>query len=187
MDLGSISAGIAAVAALVTVYYARATVIEARKARGEASGAHAEELAREGELIDAIRLAHVEEVADRQLALERELWLQRLTEVGKLQDLLWQASDIARHEVDNPPPRIAGQTGTWTRLTGVLLRVEAALANLQQLGGPALPEIKQMASNGKQIGIHPGEVVSKTMSALEQTIFVANNDESLQPPGRGES
>jgi hypothetical protein len=39
-----IFSGIAAVATLVTVYYARATVSEARRARQEASVAHLEEI-----------------------------------------------------------------------------------------------------------------------------------------------
>ena len=37
-------------------------------------------------------------MAERQRALARELWLQRLMQLGKLQDLLWEAADIGRSD-----------------------------------------------------------------------------------------
>lgn len=182
MALSDLSSAVAALAALITVYYARATVLVARKARNEASAAHGEEMDREAQLLEITRAAHEQEMAERARALDRELWLQRLTQLGKLQDLLWEAADIARTEISNPPPRIAGQPGSWTRLTGVLLRVEGAVVILELLDGPPLSEIKQMAGNCRQIGVHPGQVVSETMGALERTLHLSENDAKFTAP-----
>jgi hypothetical protein len=181
--IGGLASGIAAVAALAALYYAHATVSEARKSRREASQAHAEAMAREEQLLEATRTAQAQEMAERQEVLAREMWLERIRQLGKLQDLLWEAADIGRHEIDNPPPRIAGQSGTWTRLTGVLLRVEAALVSLERLGGPALPEMKQMVMNCRQIGTPRGRVVSEAMSALQVTLRLSETDTSLLSPG----
>jgi hypothetical protein len=180
--IGDIASGVAAVAALLTVYYARATVSVARETRREASAAHNEEMAREAQLLEATRAAHEQEMAERQRALARELWLQRLLQLGKLQDLLWEAADIGRAEIADAPERIAGQPGTWTRLTGVLLRIEAALVSLELLGGPPLADIRQMVGNCRQIGVHPGRVVSETMSALERTVHLSENDANFSVP-----
>jgi len=182
MVIGDIASGIAALAALVTVYYARATVLQARDARREASAAHNEEMAREAQLLEATRAAHAQEMAERERALERELWLQRLAQLAKLQDLLWEAADVGRLEISTPPERIEGQVGTWTRLTGVLVRVEAALVSLEALGGPLLPEIRRMAIDCRQIGVHPGKVVSETMSALQITLHLAESDPTFKAP-----
>jgi hypothetical protein len=122
-------------------------------------------------------------MVERQEILAREMWFERLRQLGKLQDLLWEAADIARYEVDNPPPQIAGQTGTWTRLTGVLLRVEAAIINLEQIGGPALADMRQMTINCRQMNIHPGRVVSETMSALQITLHLMESDPAFSSSG----
>lgn len=181
--IGGLASGIAAVAALAALYYAHATVSEARKSRREASQAHAEAMAHEMQLLEATKTAQEQEMAERQTVLAKEMWLERLRQLGKLQDLLWEAADIGRREIDNPPPQIAGQLGTWTRLTGVLLRVEAALVSLEQLGGPVLPDMRQMVMNCRQIGTPPGRVVSEAMSALQVTLHLSETETSLLSPG----
>jgi hypothetical protein len=183
MVIGDIASGIAALAALVTIYYARATVLQAREARREASAAHSEEMDREAQLLEETQAAYEQEMAARKLALQRELWLQRLAQLGKLQDLLWEAADIARSEISNPPERIEGQPGTWTRLTGVLLRVEAGLVSLELLEGPSLPKIKQMAGECQQMHTPAARVVSETMSALQITLHLAESDAAFKAPG----
>lgn len=181
--IGGLASGIAAVAALAALYYAHATVSEARKSRREASQAHAEAMAHEIQLLEATKTAQEREIAERQKVLAREMWLERLRQLGKVQDLLWEAADIGRREIDNPPPQIAGQPGTWTRLTGVLLRVEAALVSLEQLGGPALPDMRQTVMNCRQIGTPPGRVVSEAMSALQVALHLSETETSLLSPG----
>jgi hypothetical protein len=182
MNIAEVASGIASLGALVTVYYARATVAEARKARSESAQAHGEEMDREAQLLRATITAHSEEMAERRGALERELWLERLRQLGKLQDLLWEAADIGRFEIENPPQQIAGQPGSWTRLTGVLLRVEAAVTSLERLEGPELSTIRQMTANCRQIGTPPGQVVSEAMSGLQVTLHLAESDPNFRSP-----
>jgi hypothetical protein len=100
-----------------------------------------------------------------------------------VQDLLWETADIARFEISNAPERIAGQPGTWTRLTGVLVRVEAALANLELLEGPSLPEIKQMTVNCRQMNTPPERIVSEAMNALASTLHLSESDATFKAPG----
>jgi hypothetical protein len=182
MPFAEISSGIAALAALVTIYYASKTVAEGRKARAEASAAHGEQMAQEERLLAAHAEAQKQEMVERERTFQRELWLQRLAQLGRLQDLLWEAGDVARMEISAAPPRIEGQPGSWTRLTGVLLRVEAALVSLELLDGPELSKIRQMAGNCRNIGVHPGQVVSETMSALSETLRLSENDPRFRPP-----
>jgi hypothetical protein len=182
MSLADIASGIASLAALVTVYYARATVGEARAARSESAQAHGEEMDREAQLLQATTTAHEQEMGERRHALERELWLERLRQLGKLQDLLWEAADVGRHEIEAPPQQIAGQPGSWTRLTGVLLRLEAAVVSLELIDGPDLAKVRQMAIECRQIRTPPGKVVSETMSALQVTLHLAENDPKFRPP-----
>jgi hypothetical protein len=63
--VGDISSGVAAAAALLAVSYARATVAVARETRREVSAAHNEEMTREGQLLEATRVAHEQEMAER--------------------------------------------------------------------------------------------------------------------------
>jgi hypothetical protein len=184
--VASIFSGVAALAALLTVYYARSTVTEARKARQEARQAHGEEMDREGQLLTATVTAHDREMAERERALERELWLQRLTQLGKVQDIVKETADIARYEVTNRPERIEGGIGTWTRVTGGLLRLEAAIVVLERLGGPELPEMRQTARDGRRMGNPPGPVVGAMMDALARLLHLSEQDASFQPPSRGE-
>ena len=184
MAIGDIASGIAALAALVTVYYARATVLQAREARREASAAHNEEMDREAQLLGATRAAHEQEMAAREHAVDRELWVQRLTQLGKIHDLLGETADIARFEISNPPERIEGQPGSWTRLPGALARVEAALVILERLGGPSLPETRQMTVNCRQMRTPPAQVAGEAMSALGRMQHLAENDPAFKVPGK---
>lgn len=177
-----IFSGIAALAALVTVFYARETVRESRRSRQEASAAHGEEMSREEQLLEATRTAHEQEMAERKRALERDLWVQRLTQLGKVQDLVKETADIARDEIADPPPKIDGGIGTWTRLTGALLRVEAALVILERLGGPTLPEMKRKVKEGRRMNTHPSQIVGDMMDILGRLLDLSVEDESFKEP-----
>jgi hypothetical protein len=100
-----------------------------------------------------------------------------------VQDLFKETADIARYEVANPPPKIEGGIGTWTRLTGALLRVEAALVILERLEGPSLPEIRQMTSDGRRMNTPPGRIVGEMMSALDRLLHLSEEDASFKPVG----
>lgn len=187
--VGSVAALIAAIAALVTVRFARDTVIEARRTREELRDDHAEEMRAHAEamtrqelLLNATRTASEQELLGHHQALARDLWLQRVTQIGRLQEQLGEAGDIARTEIANPPERIVGQPGTWTRLTSALARVEAAAVIFELLGGPPLDDVKQMAKEGRRMNTPPARVVGETMSALERTRNLAETDPSLKQP-----
>lgn len=180
--VADIISGIAALATLVAVYYARETVRESRKARQEASAAHGEEMTREAQLLEATRTAHEQEMTERRRAQERELRLERLRQLGRVQELLAVTSDIARHEIEHPPEKVAQQFGTWTRTTSGLARIEAALVILEQLGGPALPDVRQLTSALRMMNTPPQRIVGDMMGALAQSIALAENDESLREP-----
>src|SRR2546429_9937787 len=90
--IGSVGSAIAAVAALVTVWFARRTVTEARESRKESSAAHVEAMRQQAELLAATRTAHEREMAERARALASELVLQRLRQLDVVADLLRQTA-----------------------------------------------------------------------------------------------
>jgi hypothetical protein len=178
-----IASGIAAVAALLTVYYARATVSEARRSRNEASSAHTDEMNRAAQLLQATITAHEREMAERAEALARELWLQRLTQLGKVQELLGDAVEAARSEIgrrEAGSPMIASIGSTL--LSSALLRVEAAVVILTRLGGPALPDIRQMTEKGRDAGASLYEVEAEAVRAIAATRFLAETDDKFRRP-----
>ncbi len=139
-------------------------------------------MSREGQLLEATQTAHRQEMVDRKRALARELWLQRLTQLGRVHELLGETADIARIEIAHPPAKVAGGLGTWTRVTGALVRVEGALVILEQLEGPALDDIKQKAISLRRMNTPPELVVSEMMGALDQTRHLAQEHECFKPP-----
>src|SRR5437879_4714344 len=81
--VGSVSAVVAAAAALVAVWFARRTVLEARAGRREAHDAHAEEIREQTRLLEATTLAHEQEMAAREHASASEIVFQRLVQTGR--------------------------------------------------------------------------------------------------------
>lgn len=181
----TIASTIAILAALITLYYARATVREGRQARREASEANEEQLRHETRLLAETKAAHAHEVEARERSMERELWQQRLAQLGRVQELLGRAADTARDEIAEPPMPIEGQPGLWTRLPGVLTQAEAALVTLEQLGGPELSKIRRATVDLRHMRTPPAQVAGETMSALATTIHLAENDPSFRPPRQG--
>ena len=96
--VGGVTSVIAAGAALITVIYARATVVQARAARREAKDAHAEETRQQVQLLEATRLAHEQEMREREKALASEMFLQWLAHLGRVTDLRGEVADVARIE-----------------------------------------------------------------------------------------
>lgn len=183
MSAGDALTVIAVLAALLAVWYARATVLIAHETREDAATAHAEQMVQQAEQLLASTKAHEQEMFSRARQLDRDLWVQRLTRLGRLQDLLGETADIGRAEMEVPPPRIHGQPGTWTRVTGALLRVEAELSILELLGCELPSSIRETATECRRVGVQPGEVVSRTMSALQVVLHAAENNPPFKPPG----
>jgi hypothetical protein len=181
--VGEAATVVAAGAALVTVLFARATVRQAKDARKEQSEAHKEEMTKHAELLQATTAAHQQEMADRKRAFDAELALQRLAHLGRILELVGEVADLARADIAEAPPPTGIGRGTWTRVTGALARLEAAIVIYERLGGAALPpEVRQFSIEYRGSGTAPELVVGEAMSVLEKLKHLAETDASLAPP-----
>jgi hypothetical protein len=180
--VGGVASVVAAGAALVTVLYARATVVQARTARREAKDAHAEETRHQAQLLEATRMAHEQEMREREKALASEMFLQRLVHLGRVTDLLGEVADVARIEQVQPPPLIEGTPFKLTRTTGMLARLEATIVIFESLGGPPIAKAEQLSKEGRRANTPPMRIVGDAMSALDEITFLAkDNDRLVQP------
>lgn len=102
--MGGIASGLAAVAALVAILYARLTVHEAKLGREQSRAAHIEAVAEQKAAAQALACAHREEMTERHLAHEAELTMQRIVAIQQTSKLLLELIDVAREEAINPPP-----------------------------------------------------------------------------------
>ena len=177
---GDLAAVAAAAAALVTVTYARSTVLEARESRREAEEMHGEDLAAQRQLLASAATAHESEMAERRKALDAEITLQRLRQVGVVADLVGQVADIARAEAAEPPPMVEGAIFPLTRVPGALAKLSAALVILESLGGPQLIASENLARGGSAAGTPPMRVLGEATKALSELHSLIRNDESLQ-------
>jgi len=180
--VGGVASVIAAGAALVTVIYARATVVQARAARREARDAHAKETQQQTQLLEATRMAHQQEMKEREKALASEMFLQRLAHLGRVTDLLGEVADVARIEQAHPPPLIEGTPFRLTRTTGMLARLEAATVIFESLDGPSLVKAEQLSKECRRASTPPMKIVGDAMGALDEITFLAkDNDRLVQP------
>jgi predicted RNase H-like HicB family nuclease len=184
--VGSVAAVVAAGAALVTIWFARDTVTEARAERREASEAHIEEMRQQAQLLEATREAHEREMAERAKALRSELVMQRLAQLDRIADLLRETAHIAGDEEVHPPIRPdLGSPFTLSRLPGMLARVEAAVIILVALGGPPLDAAMQLATEDRMLGTPPRKVISDAMTALQAlNSLVKHHAALILPTGR---
>jgi hypothetical protein len=67
-------------------------------------------MTREVQVLEATRTAHEQEMAERERALARQLWLQRLTQLGKLQDLLWERPTL---DIPRSPTHRSESEDSW--------------------------------------------------------------------------
>jgi hypothetical protein len=167
--IGSVSSVIAAIAASVAVWLAKATVDEARASRRDGERGLAELLARQQTQLEAMSTAHHEEMTQRaeSLAAERELevirQLQRIA--GMLQDL----ADCARDESVNPP-RLVSEISPipLTRIPGLLARLQTAVESLRALAGPNLPGVLGTAEYGYNVGTPAIHFVGEAIAGLRE-------------------
>lgn len=149
--LGGISVVIAALAALVTIFFARSTVQEARLARRDN------------------HQAHEEEMAERAIALAAELRLQRIKQIEVVAEVLVDLIETARSEYIDPPPRTNPPMPFRATLIPTLLsRLGTALAILHSLEGPELPKAQQLAKQGFSVGTPPMNIVNDGAEALRE-------------------
>jgi len=88
VTVGDIATVVAAIAALVTVLYARQTVRESRTGRREASDDYRELMAEQRVANDMAQANAAAEMSDRSQALYTEITLQRMTQFERIGDLL---------------------------------------------------------------------------------------------------
>jgi hypothetical protein len=101
----------------------------------------------------------------------------QLLQLHKIMELVGETGDIARVEIAQPPAAIGvGVPGTWTRITGFLDRVEAAIVIYERLGGPELPAAaRQFARSARQLPTKPAQIVGESASVLHTITNFAEN------------
>lgn len=142
---------VAAVAALLAVYFARKTVGEAEEARRESRKAHAEEMAEMRAAGEAAAAQHRAEMAERQRAFDADLVLRRLAQLEQISALLLHLVEVARTEYFEPPPPLHLEGGakvvTTTRLPALQVvfrfapqrRIEGVIVRLGHGGASPWP------------------------------------------------
>jgi hypothetical protein len=194
--VGSIGSAVAAIAALVTVRFARQTVTEAKGGRKEARDAHAEEMRQQTQLLQATEAAHEREMEERERAFAYERVLQRLTEVGRIADLLTELANVTLVESGTIERQSmpAGTVAPLTHTAVVGQRLEVAVAALQSLGGgpgrelgEALEKAETLAKDSRQLPINEGTLTKircNVPNALDELCQSIKSDKSLHlPPG----
>jgi hypothetical protein len=180
--VGSLAAVVAALAALVTVWFARRTVMEARAGRREQHDAHTAEIHQQERLLNATVTAHEREMQERDRALAAELVLQRIAHLRGITNTLRQLSDLARDDIEYEPSTIPFTPIRLTRITGAIVHLRALLAMFESLGGPPLMQAQNLV-NTYSAGTPPGQVLGMAMNeAFTEAISLAENHESLKLP-----
>jgi hypothetical protein len=188
--VGGFAVVAAAVAALVTIYYARATVAEARLARKESRAAHAEEVAEQRaateaavaaqqRAIDAATVAHREQMQKQQRAHENDIALQRVIQIGRVVTALGAVLDTAVYEWFNEQPMVSLQF-RFTAIPSRLNRLRIAVAMLEALGGPELNETDALSKRGYSLGEPPSRVFNDAFNALSEIEQTIRAHESLR-------
>jgi hypothetical protein len=179
--LGGIASVIAACAALVTIFYARATVIQARSGQRDAKIAHSEELLEQRALIEQAQAAHHEEMVERARALSAEIKLHRIVQLERVVETLVELIRVARDEEIHPPPGIEGVVlpAGMTLIPTVLARLRTNIVLLERLGpGEKLLIAGQLAMQGSTLS--PPKIVSTSLAALNEIESLARNDDDLR-------
>lgn len=109
-------------------------------------------------------------------------------QLSRIMELVGEAADVARIEIEHPPERIGvGQPGTWTRTTGLLSRIDAQAAVYDRLGGPPLPDpvrtftraARQLPTNQRRMVGEAESVLATLTHFMETTDF--DNDDIIDP------
>jgi hypothetical protein len=91
----------------------------------------------------------------------------QLLMLAEIIKLVSRAGDFARMDIANQPPPTGIGNGTWTRVTGALIELEAIVPVYCQLGGPELPSnVEKFARDFRRIGTPPEQVVGESVSVL---------------------
>lgn len=101
----------------------------------------------------------------------------QLLQLNTIMQLCGEAADIARVEIAHPPESIGvGAPGTWTRITGALARMEAAIVIYERLGGPALPaSARAFAIEARHLPTRTKAIVGEAEAVLATLTQFAEN------------
>jgi hypothetical protein len=104
----------------------------------------------------------------------------QLLMLAEIIKLVSRAGDLARVDIANPPPAATSGIGTWTRVTGALIELEAIIAVYHQLGGPGLPsDVEKFSRDLRRIDTKPAQVVGESVSVLGVLQNFAENFRAL--------
>lgn len=100
----------------------------------------------------------------------------QLLMLAEIIKLVSRAGDLARLDIANPPPATANRLGTWTRVNGALIELEAIVAVYRQLCGPELPsDVEKLSRDLRRMDTKPEQVVGESVSLLEMLKNFAEN------------
>jgi hypothetical protein len=189
----SVAAIIAAVAALVTVYFARKTVTESVTAREDSRKSHQEVMAASAEataaaraqgeeLTSQLRDASQAELAERARSLAADLAVRRLGQLNQVSATAFEIARQAQSEVANAPGTIdlgGGRNITNTRIPAMSARLRTQVEILKAMGGPDLTNRLPETGRGDQASsLRIWGVATDLMLAIE--LVVSSQDERLR-------
>jgi hypothetical protein len=91
----------------------------------------------------------------------------QLLMLAEIIKLVSRAGDLARLDIANQPPPMPNGLGTWTRVTGALIELEAMVAVYWQLGGPELPSnVEKFSRDLRRMDTKPEQVIGESVSVL---------------------
>lgn len=194
---GAAGSVVAALAALVTVIFARNTVRETQAGRREALAQHRELMVEEQRATDAIEAARQAtetlarttteaQASERQaaaLALSSRVTLQRIVQLERIALTLGRVAQTAREEAHTPPPVLPGpQPIPLSRLPTLLQELDAAVSLYERLGAQPINSAAELARRGYSVGIPPTRVLGEAHTALDELRRLAENDPALRLP-----
>jgi hypothetical protein len=152
----AVGAGVAALAALGTLIYARKTVQGADQLLAATRRAHDEEMA-------ARRQGLEQEMLERQRALEQEISLRRIEQAQRVLDAAIELREVAFLVVATRDPEANRE-----RLPSRGARLGAALAGLTALGGPPLDQIAELAAQVEEKTLPEIQIMGQSELAIRE-------------------
>lgn len=181
---GEAAALVAAGFALVTIFYARSTVQEAKKTSeqlDEIGKAAQSGVTEQRATVETLGTAHREEMAERARALDAELLVPRLAQLERASEVLLELVDVTQAECVAPPYQLEPGK-TLTRVPALLIRLQGAVEILARLGGSELVTVKQLgrsADSGRDL---LPQVRGVAIDALSEIKTLARKDPRLRLP-----
>jgi len=166
--VSEIASVVAAVAALTTVLYARATVRAGKAGLSEQRAA-----------TEAAQRGHREHMEERARAFDAELVLQRIVQVERISSVVVELM-AAAHEEQNTSPR--AESGS--RIPAMFNRLVVATSALSVLGGPSIDGLDQVILKfGDSLGESP-ELIGACDFALRAIRLSLRYDHAFRLPFR---